>query len=287
MCRTGRTSTSLDQALNTRLPPRSRRRLRIRNRVRPSSPLCRKPTWDGRSLTPPPRLRRLQSTGIPLPIRSTWDGRSLTPPPRLRRLQSTRIPLPIRSTWDGRSLTPPPRLRRLQSTGIPLPIRSTWDGRSLTPPPRLRRLQSTGIPLPIRSLLNRSPKSTVSRPLPSAPVCSKFPWRRTTNRDGQTCQIPPGQVRKPRSMPEMVTGTGAVGCGSSCDPACRLLLVAFLDWRSRGACRTFAPEPGGKVSQNWAAWQIALHAPWFSATSAVLPELTAVINPAHHRRVPD
>ena len=29
MCRTGRTSTSLDQALNTRLPPRSRRRLRI------------------------------------------------------------------------------------------------------------------------------------------------------------------------------------------------------------------------------------------------------------------
>ena len=35
------------------------------------------------------------------------------------------------------------------------------------------------------------------------------------------------------------------------------------------------------------ARQIAPHAPWFGETSAVLPELTAVINPAHHRRVPD
>ena len=36
----GRTSASLNRALNMRLPPRSQRRLRIRNRVRPSSPLC-------------------------------------------------------------------------------------------------------------------------------------------------------------------------------------------------------------------------------------------------------
>ena len=51
--------------------------------------------------------------------------------------------------------------------------------------------------------------------------------------------------------------------------------------------RNVAPEKGGKVSQNRAARQIVPHALWFGETSAVLPRLTAVINPAHHRRVPD
>ena len=52
-------------------------------------------------------------------LKADMDGRSLTPPPPLRRLQSTRIPLPIRSTWDGRSLTPPPPRDDCNRRGFP------------------------------------------------------------------------------------------------------------------------------------------------------------------------
>ena len=124
---------------------------------------------------------------------------------------------------------------------------------------------------------------------PSAfgPVCSKLPWRRkTTNRDGQLPQIPPGRVRKHRSMPEMVTGTGAIGCGSSCDPACTLLLVAFLDWRSRGTAERSLRRKEARFRRTGPRGKLPCtrHG---SRNFGRSPELTAVINPTHHRRVPD
>src|SRR5271157_717739 len=85
----------------------------------------------------------------------------------------------------------------------------------------------------------------------------------------------------------MVTGMGATGHSSSRNPAWTLLLVAVLGWKCRGACRTFPLETEGKVSQNGTAQQVAARAPWFNEALAVLPGLTAVINPARRRSVPD